>query len=269
MNPTFARIACALALSTTAGCADFTFSYVEDAVLEIPVKDIGSACETDDPIDTDIARAHVEQEGDVCVITAAALVRAIEYADVEEGLDAVDLQDEGTYWSKGGLCWRAADDADVNQAYEKCDYGPYVQAEWRLAGEDAWSSNPDFPDQATADLDIAYYPGPVATLDDLSGDALPALLFSTSGQSFPGGPVTFSHDKFFDPFQEAAGDQEDLYSAAHARVEVPMSVIADFSEHEYQITFKYQMYVQVAVTEESFWEIIVESWFGGGDDDEA
>ena len=269
MRQTFARIACALALSATTGCADFLFSSVEDAVLEIPVQDIGSACETDDPIDTDTVRAHVEQEGDVCVITAAALVEAIDYADLKDDFDIVDLQDENTYWNKGGICWRPAEDSDAGQAYEKCDFGPYVQAQWRLVGEEAWSSNPDFPDQATAELDISYHPGPVATLDDISSEALPALLFSTSGQSFPSGPVTYAHDAFFDPFVAATDDQENLYSAVHARVEVPMSVIAEFAEHEYVISFEYQTYVQVAVTEESFWEIMLEGLFGGGDDEDA
>jgi len=261
MDHTIVRIACALALSTTAGCADFYFSYVEDSVLPILVKDIGSECETDDPVDTDIARAHVEQDGDVCVMTADVLVRAIEYADLEDSLKSIDLQSPDTYWDHGGICWRPAAEEDEGAPYEKCDFGPNVQAEWRLVGEDAWSSDPDFPDQATAALEIAYYPGPVATLDDVSG-ASPAMVFTTSGQDFPFGPVTLDDSKFFDPFQDAVGPAEgDLYSVVHAHVEVPMSVIADFTEHEYRISFAYQMYVQGGVENESLLGLLFSGWF--------
>jgi hypothetical protein len=261
MNDTFTRIACALALSVTAGCADFYASSVETSEIPILVKDIGSECETDDPVDTEIARVHVEQRGDMCVIEAAALVQAIEYADLEDDFDGIDLEGDNVYWEAGGICWRQADESDVDQAYEKCDYGPSVRADWRLAGEEAWSANSDFPNDATADLDISYYPGPMGTLDDVGG-ATPALFFSTNGDDFPGGPVTFAHNEFFDPFQEAAADQADLYSAVHAHVEVPMSVISEFTEHEYRISFAYQTYVQVAVTEQSFWEMVFGGWLG-------
>jgi hypothetical protein len=265
MNHTFARAVCALALSATTGCASFDFSYVEDAVLPIVVQDVGSACETDDPVDTDLARVHVEQDGDMCVITGDALVRAIEYDDLAESLDTVDLQGDDTYWDDGGICWQAATDADAGKPYEKCDFRPYVQAEWRLVGEDAWSSNPDFPDQATVVLDIRYYPASSPGRVDEEGDGLPpGMSFDTNGQEFPAGGVGLTHAGFWDPFQEAVGpDQEDLYSFVHARVEVPMSDIADFTEHEYKISFAYQMYVAGSVEHESLLELMFAGLFGG------
>jgi hypothetical protein len=266
MNQTFARIACALALSASTGCADFYFSYVEDAKLKVPVEDIGSNCETDDPVDTDIARAHIEQDGDVCVMTADALVLAIEYADLEDAVDEItDLAEGQAEWPAGGICWRQAQSQDIGQAYEKCDFGPKVQAEWRLVGEEVYSPNPEFPDDATAWLEIAYYPGPVTTLDDVGG-APPAITFGTSGQEFPNGTVGLNDSNFFDVFRNAVSQEQDVYSVVHAEVEVPMSVVADFTEHEYEITFAYQMYVQGVVLDQSFWEIFFESLFGGGEE---
>jgi hypothetical protein len=261
-NP-FVRVAAALALAASTGCADFYFSYVEDASLPIVVQDVGAECETDDLVDTDVARVHVQQDGDTCVITADVLVRAIEYADLEESLDTIDLQGPGTYWRAGGMCWREATEGDEEQPYEKCDYGPHVAASWRLVGETEWSPDPEFPAKARAELALEYYPEPVPTLDDASG-ADAALVFATTGQSFPGGQVTFDHDAFFGPFRDAVGqdDPADLYSVARAEVFVPMADIAEFTEHELQIEFAYQMYVQGAVEQESLWELFFGSLFG-------
>jgi hypothetical protein len=245
---------------STQGCATFYFSYVEDSVLPILVKDVGSKCETDDTVDTDIARGHVEQDGDTCVITGEALVQAIEYADLEDALSTIDLQGPDTFWDEGGICWRSATDLDMGQAYEKCDFGPYVQAEWRLAGEDddAWTSDPDFPAAATARLEISYYSGPVATLDDVANGSSPALTFSTSGANFPAGPLTYDHRAFFDAFTSAVDEsEENTWSKVSARVEVPMDDIADFSEHEYRIAFAYQMYVGGGVENESLMELFL------------
>jgi hypothetical protein len=258
MNHTFARIGCALALSSTTGCANLVFSYVQDSVLPIVVQDVGSNCETDDPVDTDIARVHVEQEGDVCVITGDAVVLStIEYADLEESFDAIDLQGENTRWTDGGFCWRPATDSDDGQPYEKCDFGPTVKAEWRRVGDDAWMSDPEFPAAGTADVEIAYHHGSIDKIEYLVGLSR-ALAFSTTGANFPAGRVTLDDSEFFDRFNRSVDDEQDLDSVVHARVEVPMSVIAEFTEYEYRISFAYQMYVAGRVENESFWEIFFE-----------
>ncbi len=147
----------------------------------------------------------------------------------------------------------------MDYAYEKCDYGPRVTASWRLVGESAWSANPEFPANATAEISLAYYPGPVDSLDDVGGND-PAMVFSTSGQDFPLGEVDFDHFAFFAPFAEAVPD--DLYSVAHASVQVPMTDIAAFAEHEYKVDFAYQMYVQGALEEENFLALFFDSLFG-------
>jgi hypothetical protein len=239
MNATMVRTACVLALSTGTGCADIYFTYAEDALLPVPIQDIGSECETDDPVDTEMARAHVEQDGDTCVITADVLVRAIEYQDVVDSLDGINVEE--AEWLDGGICWGEATEGDGTLPHEKCDYGPSIAATWRLVGEEAWLPDPEFPPQATADLAVSYYPGPLDTLDDID-ERDPAMVFSTNGANFPGGVVSFDHPEFFDAFETAVPD--DLYSVVHARVEVPMTDIAAFAEHEYQMEFAYQMYVQ-------------------------
>jgi hypothetical protein len=261
MRSTIARTACVLALSTGTGCADIYFTYAEDAALPILVQDVGSACETDDPVYTEIARVHVEQQGSECIITADALVRAIEYQDIVDSLNGVPL--DQAEWIDGGICWRAAEEGDGTLAYEKCDYGPNVQASWRLAGDEDWLPDPQFPPNASADLSLSYYPGPAESLDDVSGQD-PGMTFSTSGQTFPLGEVVFSSNEFYGPFEQAVPD--DLYSLAHARVDVPMSDIAEFTQHEYEIDFSYQMYVQGYVEKQSLFELLLDSLFGGGSD---
>jgi hypothetical protein len=259
MNRFFFRAACVLALSTSPGCADVYFSYVEDASLPMLVQDVGTMCDGDD-VDEDIARVRVEQVGSDCVITADALVRVIEYQDVIDSLSGIALEDAD--WSDGGICTEPAQEDDVDEPWEKCDYGPMVTASWRPAGEDEWEPDPEFPAQATADIALSYYAGPVDSLDDVGG-ADPALTFSTSGQTFPTGGVEPVHAEFFDAFADAV--PEDLYSVAHARVQVPMSDIAAFAEHEYRIEFAYQMYVQGVLQEQNMLELLFESLFGGGD----
>ena len=260
---TLARFACALLLSLTTGCADLDFSYVEDATLPpVEVSDIGSNCETDDPVDESFARVHVEQVGDECVITGAVKVMAVAHSDVVSFLDDMGVEPnefsrynpgapDATSWWNGGICWRAAVEDDEGSGIEKCDYGPTVDAQWRLVGEESWLPDPELPTAATAEIGVTYLVGEPKTLD-APGDADPGLIYSTNGDSFPAGQVELNHDVFFYTFEDAFFVEADIWSLLEARVTVPMSEIATFTEHEYRITFAAQTFAAGNVEGYSF-----------------
>jgi hypothetical protein len=273
---TLVRFACAL-LPFATGCADIDFSYVEDATLPpVEVSDIGSNCETDDPVDEANARVHVEQVGDECVITGAVKVMAVAYEDVVSFLDDIGVDPsefsryspanpEGTSWWTGGICWGEAGPDAEGAANEKCDYGPTVDARWRPVGDDAWLPNPELPTQATAEIGVTYVVGEPATLD-AAGD--PGLVYTTDGGSFPNGEVTFDHVSFFHAFEDAFFAENDVWSLLQARVTCPMSDIATFTAHEYQITFAAQTFAGGNIEGYSLLGGLFE-WLGGGGDDEA
>ena len=273
---TLARFAGALLLSLATGCADFDFSYVEDATLPpFEVKDIGSNCETDDPVDEENARVHVEQVGDECVITGAVKVMAVAYSDVVGFLDDMgvepdefvvynDQDPEATSWWNGGICWLAAGPDEEGTMIEKCDYGPTVNAEWRLVGAETWSPDPEIPTAATAEIGVTYVVGEPKTLDD-PGD--PGLVYTTDGGSFPAGQVTFDHPAFFYAFENAFFSEADVWSVLHARTTVPMSEIATFTEHEYRITFAAQTWAAGNIEGYSVLGGLFGWLFGGGDEE--
>jgi hypothetical protein len=154
----------------------------------------------------------------------------------------------------------------VGTPTEKCDYGPTVDAKWRLVGESAWSPDPDLPTGATAEITITYFVGEPKTLDEPNSKT-PGLSYTTNGASFPAGQVDLEHEEFFYTFQDSFFEEADVWSLLQARVSVPMADIATFTEHEYQITFASQTFVAGHVAQYSVLEAWMEWLFGGSDEE--
>lgn len=272
MSRTFARTACALALSATTGCADFIFSYADDSDLPpFEVKDIGSDC-TGEPVDEELARGTIERVGDECVITGELAIQAIKHEDVigfleDIAVDHDDFSRGDAEWALGGICWRAADEFDDGDAYEKCDYGPMVDAEWRPVGASDWSDNPELPDGATAEIAVAFHSWPSTVSLDDAANVAPALVYETNGARFPEGDVYFENE-FSTPFAEAFDAQLDLWSVLRARFTVPMADLGTFTQNEYRVFFAFQMYEQGAIDEQSLIALWINALFGGGDEEE-